>query len=65
MCVNASMLYMGTMYMPGAYGDQKALDLLELELQAFVSSLVWVLGTEPNCLEEDQSHLTPDPSIQS
>lgn len=26
------LVYMGTMYMPGAYGDQKALDLLEMKL---------------------------------
>lgn len=31
---------------PGTYGGQKAMDLLELELQAIVSILMWVQGTE-------------------
>lgn len=30
------------------------LDLLELELQAVVNHLTWVLGTEPDLLEEQE-----------
>ena len=40
---------------------------LELELQAMVSLLVWVLGTELRLcsLEEQSVHLTTEPSLQS
>lgn len=35
-------------------GQQEALDSLELELQAIVSRLTWVLGTELGTLKEQQ-----------
>lgn len=37
---------------------QKALDLLELELQAVASQLIWVLGTKPDFSSRAVSALT-------
>ena len=36
----------------GAHGGQRALGLLELELQVVVSCLAWVLGTEAHPLQD-------------
>lgn len=47
----------------GAYRDQRAWDLVDLELQAIVS-LVWVLGTKPHFLQEPQSLVTRKHPLQ-
>lgn len=37
--------WMCTVRMPGAQSPERLLDLLELEFQAIVSCLMWMLGT--------------------
>lgn len=44
-------------------GQRRTHDLLELELQMFVSLLMWVLGIELGLLQE-QHTLTTEPALQ-
>lgn len=47
-----------------AHRDQKqVLDVLELELQAVVSHLTRVLGTERHLLQEQHALLTAEPAL--
>lgn len=42
----------------------EALDSWELELKVVVSFLIWMLGTAPGPLEEQEMILTPEASLQ-
>lgn len=48
-----------------ACGAQKLSEPLELEVQVAVGHLMWVLGTEPGPLEEQQVRVTAEPPLQS
>ena len=52
-------MYVCTIYVPGCQvGQNWELDARELELQAVVSRLMWVLGAELGSSEEQQVLLT-------
>lgn len=44
---------------------KRVLDSLETKLQVIRSHLVWVLGTKPGRLEEQQMFLTAEPTLKS
>lgn len=46
-------------------GTSRSQILWELELQAFVSGLQWVLGAKSGSLKEQQALLAIEPSLQS
>lgn len=51
--------------MPSVCGGQKkALDALELELQAIMGCLMWVLGTKPRSPAKAASDFKVEPSLQ-
>ena len=49
----------------GASGVQKrVLNPLQLELKEVMSYLIWVPGTKPGSLKEQNVHLTTEPSLK-
>lgn len=56
---------MGRRVSVGASGVQKrVLNPLQLELKVVMSYLIWVPGTKPGSLREQNVHLTTEPSLK-